>query len=176
MTHRICITGPEATGKSTLAQALAKEFGCPWVPEFARDYLKSLGKPYTEHDLEQILRGQIRLEERRATDPGAYLICDTGPEVIWVWGHFKYGRVSPFIDREAKSRHYDHTLLLETDLPWIDDPLRENPSLADRRKLFQLYKDLLTESQRSFTIISGQGHARIESALNALASFVPQER
>jgi len=176
MTQRICITGPEATGKSTLAKSLAKEFDCPWVPEFARDYLNSLNEPYSEKDLEKILRGQIRLEERGATHAGSYLICDTGPEVIWVWGHFKYGRVSRFIDREAKSRKYDHTLLLETDLPWIDDPLRENPSLEDRRKLFQVYKDLLTESQRSFTVISGQGHARTDSALQSLASFVPQRR
>ena len=38
--RRILILGPESTGKSTLASDLAVHFDEPWVPEFAREYLR----------------------------------------------------------------------------------------------------------------------------------------
>lgn len=51
MLNKIVILGPESTGKSTLAQALASFFGCPWVPEFARQYIDKLDQPYEYQDL-----------------------------------------------------------------------------------------------------------------------------
>lgn len=60
-THKpfiITIVGPESSGKTTLARQLASDLGCPWVPEYARDYLEGLGRTYEEHDLERIAEGQ----------------------------------------------------------------------------------------------------------------------
>ena len=37
---RVVLYGPESTGKTTLAQALANHFQTEWVREFARDYLQ----------------------------------------------------------------------------------------------------------------------------------------
>ena len=37
---RIVLYGPESSGKTTLAKALAKQFQTTWVPEFARNYLQ----------------------------------------------------------------------------------------------------------------------------------------
>ena len=45
---KIAIVGPESTGKSTLAAALAQSFNTLWVKEFAREYcdqLKGVKKP-----------------------------------------------------------------------------------------------------------------------------------
>ena len=38
---RIVIYGPESTGKTTLAKALAEIYQTTWVPEFAREYLQN---------------------------------------------------------------------------------------------------------------------------------------
>lgn len=54
----ITIVGPESSGKTTLSQQLAETFGCPWIPEFAREYLETLGVDYTFQDLEQMAKGQ----------------------------------------------------------------------------------------------------------------------
>ncbi|MDV7398455.1 ATP-binding protein, partial [Arthrospira platensis SPKY1] len=55
---RIALTGPESTGKTTLAKALAARFDTVWAPEYARTYLERLGRPYQYGDLEVIARGQ----------------------------------------------------------------------------------------------------------------------
>ena len=55
----ITIVGPESSGKTTLASQLAAEFGCPWVPEYAREYLEGRGGYYNEADLEVIAEGQL---------------------------------------------------------------------------------------------------------------------
>jgi len=55
----ITIAGAENSGKTTLAMQLAEHFKCPFVPEYAREYLSSLGRPYDERDLEIIAERQL---------------------------------------------------------------------------------------------------------------------
>lgn len=63
---RILILGPESTGKSTLAEDLANHFGEPWVPEYAREYLEQINRPYQFKDLAEIGKGQVALEDKLA--------------------------------------------------------------------------------------------------------------
>ncbi|MBK6665467.1 MAG: AAA family ATPase [Saprospiraceae bacterium] len=48
---KIIITGPESSGKTTLALWIALEYQWCLVPEFAREYLKQNDGKYLEHDL-----------------------------------------------------------------------------------------------------------------------------
>ena len=61
----ITIVGPESSGKTSLARELAAFYGCPWVPEFAREYLEGLGRPYEKEDLEAIAAGQLDILNRQ---------------------------------------------------------------------------------------------------------------
>ena len=56
----ITIVGAESSGKTTLASQLREHFDCPWVPEYAREYLISLGRIYNESDLEIIADRQFK--------------------------------------------------------------------------------------------------------------------
>ncbi len=173
LNQTICVTGPEATGKSILSEQLASRLHCPMVPEFARHYLNTLSRAYREDDLEEILQGQIKQEERAISEAGnGPVVCDTGPEVIWVWSYFKYGRVSPFIEETAAQRAYPATLLLDIDLPWSPDPLRENPSIDERRELLRIYRKLLTRLGRPFTLVSGHGEKRVKEALRSIPALI----
>ncbi len=68
--------GPESTGKTTLSKLLSKQFNEPWVPEFARDYLTKINRPYIKEDLVEIAKGQIESEEKiqMRLDKAAYEI------------------------------------------------------------------------------------------------------
>lgn len=54
----VTIIGAESSGKTMLAKQLASLFGCNWVPEYAREYLEGLDRPYEFDDLEKIAEGQ----------------------------------------------------------------------------------------------------------------------
>ena len=56
---KVGIIGPESTGKSSLGQYLAKRYGATYVPEYARDYVASLHRPYSYDDVCHIACKQI---------------------------------------------------------------------------------------------------------------------
>lgn len=61
----ITVVGPESSGKTLFAERLAHDLGGPWVPEYAREYLAGLERPYTLQDLYVIAERQwerIQLE------------------------------------------------------------------------------------------------------------------
>ena len=63
---RIVLFGPESTGKTTLAKALATYYDSSYVPEFARDYLQkkwdTTQEVCTLEDLLVIVKGQLDIE------------------------------------------------------------------------------------------------------------------
>ncbi len=61
---KIVVIGPESTGKSTLCEQLAQYYQTEWVPEFARNYLLEIRRPYTYEDLSFIARGQLKSEDQ----------------------------------------------------------------------------------------------------------------
>lgn len=50
----ITIVGAESSGKTRLAMLLASSLKCPWIPEYAREYLQILNRPYDYGDLKVI--------------------------------------------------------------------------------------------------------------------------
>ena len=76
---RICLFGPESTGKSTLAQQLGEDFGTVVVPEFARTYLELRHGQIELSDMELIARGQAANEDALALQANRLLFCEYGP-------------------------------------------------------------------------------------------------
>jgi len=162
---RILILGPESTGKSTLTEDLAKYFGEPWVPEYAREYLDKLGREYRYEDLVKIGEGQVALEDEIAEKAKKYLFCDTDLRVIHIWSEHRFGKTDPWVLDQIKERKYDLILLTDTDLPWTPDPQREHPELEMRNYFLDLYTKLAEESGFPFHLISGNKNERLKKAL-----------
>ncbi len=163
---RIAITGPESTGKSELARQLADHFHTIWVPEYAREYLKGLGRTYVFEDIALIARKQLEIENALSGHADKILFCDTDFLVTKVWSLYKYGTCDPWIEEMAENHRYDLYLLCNTDLPWADDPLREHP--REREELFRMYMKELKSIGASFILISGNGRQRTERAILAV--------
>jgi nicotinamide riboside kinase len=114
---RILILGPESSGKSTLAEALAQHFQEPWVPEVARQYLQDVNRPYDFEDLLHLGKQQMRLEDEQASKAKSYLFCDTDLRVIQVWSLHRFGKIDPWVREELGRRTYDLILLCAPDYP-----------------------------------------------------------
>ncbi len=163
---KIIITGPEASGKSTLAAALADFYQTQFVPEFARSYLPTLGRPYEEKDLLHIAKGQYQLESEYARQAHPLLICDTSLLVMKVWSDYRYGQTHPWILDQLRENKDALYLLCSPDIPWEPDPLRENPH--DRDHLFEIYHQELKTLRNPYVIIQGTDHPiRLEQAIQA---------
>ena len=170
MSAKIYLTGPESTGKTTLAKSLSQALGGPWVPEFARTYLSRLSRPYRKSDLLEIAKAQANWEDGAKAYNNAPVICDTGMLVLKVWSEYKYGDCNPWILKRLQQQRGHLHLLCAPDIPWTDDPMRENP--ADREALFKQYKDLLHSLDFRYEIITGSTpEARLEKALEAARSW-----
>ncbi len=159
---RISVTGPESTGKSWLAEHLAEHYNTKWVPEFAREYLESINRPYTYDDILIIAQNQYRLEKLAAEDTGL-LFCDTDFCVTTIWCRVKYNQCHAWIEQMISENRYDLYLLCDVDIPWQYDPLREHPEM--RRELFVMYQHLLDENKCNYRIVSGLGDERLLNAI-----------
>jgi NadR type nicotinamide-nucleotide adenylyltransferase len=169
MLKRIAITGPESTGKSILAKELAEYFNTVWVPEYAREYLETHGSDYKQEDIVKIAKGQLKLEDKMSEKANEYLFCDTDLFVTKIWSEFKYGTCDHWILEKILTHPYDLHLLMDIDLEWEEDTLRENP--GDRKKLFSIYMKELAHYKYPFFIIDGKGKSRVEAAIQVINNF-----
>lgn len=161
----IAVTGPESSGKTTLAKQLAEALGAEYVPEFARSYLEGKGS-YSEEDLLEIAKGQIELEKNALCQKPRYLVIDTEMLVMKVWSEWRFGRVHPHIEEQFRERQYDLLVLCSPDLPWEEDPLREHPDEGDRQIIFEHYKKHLEDYEKPYMSISGKD--RLGQVLDAI--------
>jgi NadR type nicotinamide-nucleotide adenylyltransferase len=164
---RLAITGPESTGKSSLAEALVRHFNAVLVPEYAREYLDHLGRPYDRLDVINIGRKQKELIDEACAGPAKMVIADTELMVISIWLSHKYGQSDPWVEEELLQQPFDFYLLCDVDLPWEEDPLREHPHM--RQYFFDLYHQRLSELGLPFGVVQGEGEDRIRNALNLLS-------
>jgi nicotinamide riboside kinase len=156
---KIVITGPESSGKTTLASLLAKEYDTNLVGEYAREYLEKLERPYELDDVVIMAKEQLSLEQNATSE---LTILDTDLTVFAIWIKEKYKQEIDWIEEHLKNSKNKIYFLCDTDVEWEEDNLREHPSLADRKKLFENYKNLLEKYQLSYHIISGDLHARLK--------------
>ena len=157
----ICLTGPESTGKTTLAAALAAELGLPLVAEAARDYLRGRAG-YEREDLLAIADAQLDAEASMLASGAPVVLADTDLLVIQVWWEEKYGALDIRISEALQARSARRYLLMQPDIPWAPDPQRESP--FDRQRLYHRYQALLAASEFPFAEIGGQGQDRLAAA------------
>lgn len=169
-TKRICLHGPESTGKSTLATRLAAHFGCEVVPEYGRAYCEAHGTDIGMAELVHIAEAQDAMNRTaaiRAADLNAPLVLfDTDPLITAVWAEMMFGTRDPWFDRFTG--YADLYLLLDIDLPFVDDGLRVYAKSEERRHFFDLCKAELDARVVRYALVRGVGEARFAAALHAI--------
>ncbi|MBC8489177.1 MAG: ATP-binding protein [Bacteroidetes bacterium] len=169
MIKRIAITGPESTGKSELAERLARHYNTVWVPEYAREYIDNRTRPYDYEDILVIAKEQLKREEQLVRKANNLLFCDTELIVTKIWCEVKFKKCHDWILKTIEQHTYDIYLLCKPDIQWKYDPQREDSET--REQLFQLYLNELNERNLPYAIISGTGEVRVKNAIKLIDSF-----
>ena len=177
---KIGLVGPESTGKSTLAAALAEHYGTAWIPEYARAYVGALARPYTYQDVCHIAEQNRREANTLPTAPAdgaplvisqrhSFLFFDTELIITKVWLDEVYGHRPEWLTSPIPENcRMDYYLLLTPDIAAVPDPLRENLSQPARERLFRIYQQEIEATGRPYTIVAGQGAERLASAISAI--------
>lgn len=167
---RIFITGSESTGKSTLTEGLSEFYNSIHFPELARDYLDAHGPGYTEEDVKEIARMQIRqIRESSAED---LVFFDTGLIITLVWLEVKYGSSPSWLNKAIEEYGRGYYLVCRPDIPWVYDPLRENP---DRREeLNDMYINKIRNFGFPFAIVKGEGRERMKNAVRIIDGWIQE--
>ena len=167
---RVVLTGSESVGKTSLARELALHFDVECVPEFVREYAALKGAPLDFKDHGPIARGQIAIEDEYAARANKLLIQDTDLVSTVVYCDHYFGRCPQFIVDAARERRAHLYLLLDIDVAWVPDGIRDR---GDRRdEMHALFASRLAELGMSTENISGGFPARFEAAVRAVESLL----
>ena len=167
MSHVVALHGIESTGKSTLAEALARVFATGWVPEYGREYCLANGTDCTPGDLAEIASTQQAMIASARAGAGAVLITDTDWLMTRAWHRMMIGS-------EMSGPAYplaDLYLHLAPDVPWVDDGLRLHAEAEQRRRFDALCRAELVRACANWVEIGGDWDARKAQAMAAIRAF-----
>lgn len=171
---RICVIGPESTGKTTLVRQLAEWAEAEWVPEASREYAERTARPLTADDVGPIAREHMRLADlgaARARKRGSgLLVLDTDLVSTVVYARHYYGASPRWVERAERERRAPLYLLCDVDVPWVPDGIRDRP--AEREAMFALFASALARRHAPVVRVSGGWEERWRVATEAVRSRV----
>jgi nicotinamide riboside kinase len=153
---------------------LAEHYNTVWVPEFARDYCAALTATPTWQEEINMFYGQLALEDEYLPKANKLLICDTTFITVKIWSDYTFGRSPQEVLDELPKRAYDFYLLLNIDMPWEYDPLRDFPHM--REHFMQVWHKELNHLNADYTVISGIGQERYDRAVKAIDQFLSKSK
>ncbi|WP_128544188.1 AAA family ATPase [Larkinella soli] len=161
---KVCLYGPESVGKTTLARELAARYDTVFVHEVARDLITT--NDFTLKDIERIGYAQAEAVEEAAHRANKILFCDTDAITTELYSQHYLNAVPPVLYELEKRVRYDRYFLLNIDVPWVADGLRD---LGHRREeLFQRFKTALDERGIDYTLVSGNWEQRRKTVTDAI--------
>ncbi len=176
---RIALIGPESTGKTWLARALAEHYGVPWAAEHAREYVERHGKALTYADVDPIGHGQKAGEDaavaRAEAAASTLVFLDTDLVSTMVYSRHYYGDCPRWIEEEAARRLADLYLLHHVDVAWVlDGQQRAEPER--RVELFERFNRTLRALGARTVDVSGSWEERRRRAVEAVDALLASLR
>ena len=150
---------------------LAEHYSTIYIPEYAREYISGLSRPYNYSDVEHIARIQIRQKDEYSRCAKGLLFMDTYLIITKVWFDLVYHRRPPWLDLELARNEINLHLLCDIDIPWEPDPVRENGGRM-REILLRLYRSELEERGLHYRLVTGSGEQRLRNAIHHVDDLI----
>ena len=149
---RICITGVESTGKTTLSRLLSNVMMTEWLPEYGREYVETMNvKSLISVDFQLIAKEHLKREKQAFDRARHVLLVDTDPIVTQVFHMMYLGSRSTELDNLIATSYYDHYIVLPPVIDFVQDGQR---SFEDKREEHHnLLLSELRKWKRSYTIL-----------------------
>ncbi len=164
---RIVLTGAESTGKSTLADKLARHYAEPCTGEYVREHVAGLDRPLGPQDLDPIAKGQIAEEDRGLVHARALVFHDTNLLSSIVYARHYFDESQPWVEEAFAARSYALYLLCMPDIPWVPDAgQRESPQA--RAQLHRVFTETLERRRLPYVRIAGESSDRFRAAIAAI--------
>jgi HTH-type transcriptional regulator, transcriptional repressor of NAD biosynthesis genes len=164
----VCLYGPESTGKSTLAKRLAEHYQTEWVPEVAREMITS--NDFSMDDIIAIGQEQTERIKSKLKTVNKVLICDTDLITTQIYSQKYLNAVPPVLIELEKEIQYDLYCLLDIDVAWVADGLRD---LGNQRKeMFAWFKAELDIRNIPYKLISGDYASRESQLIKSIDSLL----
>jgi len=168
---RVVLFGTESTGKSTLAERLAAQFGEPWSEEFVREFWEIKEGKITGEDLGTIALGQMANEDNAAAAAHRVVFLDTDLLTCTLWDDVLFpGACPPWVRAEAEERARGVALwlLCDTDVPFEPDPQRSFPDAEGRARGRKIWREALEKRGLPLVEIAGSWVERERRAVEAV--------
>ncbi|WP_299225424.1 ATP-binding protein [uncultured Psychroserpens sp.] len=158
---KVVLYGPESTGKTSLARALAEHYDTVVVEEFSRIYAQARqNKVLSKADVIPIAIGQMNLENEQLEKANKLLICDTDLLETQVYSEFYYDGFCPrLVKKYAQKNTYDLYFLTYIDTVWKADGIRDLPN--QRSQMFIAFEQALIQANKPYVTIKGNFEERL---------------
>jgi NadR type nicotinamide-nucleotide adenylyltransferase len=169
----VAILGAPSTGKTTLAERLAREHRTQWMPEYGREVWErdQVGRRLTPDDLLGIARGHREREEALLLRSDRVLFCDTNAITTRVFAHAYHGSALPELDRlaDACATRYDLTFVCGDEIPYADT--WDRSGAGDRANMQRRLLADLAERHTPHLVLRGSLDRRAASVGRVLGRF-----
>jgi NadR type nicotinamide-nucleotide adenylyltransferase len=177
--RRVVLIGAESTGKTTLAQLLAKRFNTTWVPEYGREHWekKVQGLKMTDplpcwshEEFVHIAAEQQARENLLARTANRVLICDTNAFATGTWHERYYRHRDPRVDAIGAADKVDLYLVTKPDVPFVQDGFRDGEAI--RHWMHNRFVEQMNAQGKTWRLIEGSYSDRFSCAEEAIATLL----
>ncbi len=153
---KVCLFGPESVGKSTLSRQLATFYDTQFVHEVARDVVTS--NDFDINDIIKIGHAQQQAIHHKTLIANKLLFCDTDLITTQIYSEYYLQQIPPVLYDLEKACNFDQYFLLNIDVPWVADGLRDLGH--KRQEMYQIFKQALLNRNINFIDVSGDWQTR----------------
>ncbi len=170
---RVVLLGAPSTGKTTLAEALARHHATCWMPEYGREYWErhQQDRRLSPEQLVEIAEGHRQREDELMAQANRFLFVDTDASTTRHFARHYHGSVHPRLQTlaEETAQRYDLFLLCEDDIPYDDSWDRSGE--ANRRIMQAQIRAELVQRRLPCVHLKGSLVERLEQANGILRRF-----